>query len=77
MDSVPGGERTGYLRIVARVGGSRVEVHQLVDTSTQAEFMEGAWLSVLGRLKAGVVSALDPGARITERPGRTKRRRPA
>ena len=74
---VPGGEMTGYLRIFARVGGSHVEVHQLVDTPTQAEFMEGAWLSVLGRLKAGVVSALDPGARITERPRRTKRRRPA
>jgi hypothetical protein len=30
-------------------------VHQIVDTAAQAEFMEGAWALVLGRLKAGVV----------------------
>jgi uncharacterized protein YndB with AHSA1/START domain len=58
---VPGGEMTGYLRIQPRGGGlgAHVEVHQLVDTQAQAEFMEAAWTLVLGRLKAGVASAVD------------------
>src|SRR5581483_4542441 len=55
---VPGGEMTGYLRVRPREGGARVEVHQLVDTPAQADFMEAAWGMVLGRLAAGVVSAL-------------------
>ena len=54
---VPGGEITGYLRIQPRPDGAYVEVHQLVDTPAQAEFMEGAWATVLGRLKAGVARA--------------------
>jgi uncharacterized protein YndB with AHSA1/START domain len=48
---VPGGEMTGYLRIRARGDGTRVEVHQLVDTANQAQFMGAAWTLVLGRLK--------------------------
>jgi DNA-binding transcriptional ArsR family regulator/uncharacterized protein YndB with AHSA1/START domain len=74
---VPGGEMTGYLRVRPREGGAHVEVHQLVDTAVQAEFMEAAWTLVLGRLKAGVVSASDPGAAMGQRPSRTKRRNSA
>src|SRR5580704_3983601 len=65
---VPGGEMTGYLRIQPRGTGAHVEVHQLVDTLTQARFMEAAWAMVLGRLKAGIVSACDPGAATAPRP---------
>lgn len=73
---VPGAEMTGYLRIQPRDGGAHVEVHQLVDTPAQAEFMAAAWTLVLGRLKAGVVSACDPGSAIASRPQRPKRRDP-
>jgi len=69
---VPGGEMTGYLRIKPRPDGAHVEVHQLVDTPAQAEFMEGAWATVLGRLKAGVTRASDPGETMEPRPGRPK-----
>jgi DNA-binding transcriptional ArsR family regulator len=71
---VPGGEMTGYLRIHPRDAGARVEVHQLVDTAGQAEFMEAAWGMVLGRLKEGIVRALDPGSAMVPRPRRPKRR---
>jgi len=55
---VPGQPRTGYLRVsgVDR-RRARVEVHQLVDSAEQAEFMEAAWGMVLGRFKRGVVAA--------------------
>ena len=69
---VPGGEMTGYLRIQPRPDGAHVEVHQLVDTPAQAEFMEGAWATVLGRLKAGVAGASDPGQTMPTRPARPK-----
>lgn len=69
---VPGGQMTGYLRIKPRPDGAHVEVHQLVDTPAQAEFMEGAWATVLGRLKAGVTRASDPGETMEPRPGRPK-----
>jgi DNA-binding transcriptional ArsR family regulator/uncharacterized protein YndB with AHSA1/START domain len=69
---VPGGEMTGYLRVHPRDGGARVEVHQLVDTRAQAEFMEVAWGMVLGRLKSGVVNALDLNAIMAPRPRRPK-----
>ena len=48
---VPGGEMTGYLRIRPHPAGARVEVHQIVDTPAQAEFMEGAgrWFSAACR----------------------------
>jgi DNA-binding transcriptional ArsR family regulator/uncharacterized protein YndB with AHSA1/START domain len=71
---VPGGELTGYLRIRPHPRGSRVEVHQIVDRPAQAEFMEGAWALVLGRLAAGVAPASDPGAPMPPRPARPKRR---
>ena len=35
--------------------------------------MEGAWATVLGRLKAGVVRASDPAAPMPPRPARPKR----
>ncbi len=70
---VPGGEMTGYLRIrAAEGGGAHVEVHQMVETAAQAEFMKGAWGMVLGRLKAGVVRASDPALAMDPRPGRPK-----
>jgi len=75
---VPGRELTGYLRVRPRAdGGSTVEVHQLVGSATEAEFMEVAWSMVLGRLKAGVAAASDPSAAMAPRPRRPKRRRPA
>ncbi len=71
---VPGGEMTGYLRIRPRDGGAHVEVHQLVDSQAQADFMQACWSLVLGRLAAGVVAACDPGSAIEPRPPRAKRR---
>jgi DNA-binding transcriptional ArsR family regulator/uncharacterized protein YndB with AHSA1/START domain len=69
---VPGGEMTGYLRIQPRPDGAHVEVHQLVDTPAQAEFMQGAWATVLGRLKAGVARASDLGQTMPLRSARPK-----
>jgi len=69
---VPGGEMTGYLRIQPNGSGAHVEVHQLVDTPAQAAFMEGAWATVLGRLKAGVTRASDPATPMLPRPARPK-----
>jgi DNA-binding transcriptional ArsR family regulator/uncharacterized protein YndB with AHSA1/START domain len=75
---VPGGELTAYLRVRARPGGgAHVEAHQLVDTAAQAEFMQGAWAMVLGRLAAGVARASDPAAAVEPRQRRPKRRGPA
>ena len=69
---VPGGEMTGYLRVRPNGQGSHVEVHQLVDSPAQAEFMERAWAAVLGRLKAGVARASDPAEPMPLRPARPK-----
>lgn len=70
---VPGAELTGYLRITPHPKrGAHVEVHQLVEDLRQAEFMRGAWSMVLGRLKTGVVAALDPSQSPTPRPKRRK-----
>jgi DNA-binding transcriptional ArsR family regulator/uncharacterized protein YndB with AHSA1/START domain len=69
---VPGREMTGYLWVRPRAGGSRVEVHQLVEDGDQAQFMEIAWASVLGRLRAGVVAASDPQEEVSPRPRRPK-----
>ena len=69
---VPGAEMTGYLRIRPNVQGSRVEVHQLVDSPAQAAFMEGAWAMILGRLKAGVARASDPAEPMPPRSSRPK-----
>ena len=74
---VPGGEMTGYLRIQPHPQGAHVEVHQIVDTAAQAEFMERAWALVLGRLKAGIARASDPSLPMPPRPARPKRRDPA
>jgi DNA-binding transcriptional ArsR family regulator len=77
---VPGGEMPGYLRFHPTDGeptpGCRVEVHQLVEGAAQADFMEVAWTMVLGRCKAGVVVASDPGAPVKPRRSRPKRRPP-
>jgi len=69
---VPGESRTGYLRVSPRPGGARVEVHQLVDSARQAEFMEAAWGMVLGRLRSAVVPASDPAAVVPLRSLRDK-----
>ena len=74
---VPGGDMTGYMRFTTVEGGTRVDVHQIVDTGAQAEFMEGAWTLVLGRLRAGIVRALEPGVTAPARATRPKRRRSA
>ena len=70
---VPGREMTGYLWVQERDGGgSRVEVHQLVEGEGQAHFMEIAWASVLGRLREGVIEASDPQRELPPRPRRPK-----
>ena len=74
---VPGGEMTGYLRILPQARGARVEVHQIVDTPAQAQFMQEAWALVLGRLRAGVARASDPEAAVPPRAPRPKHREPA
>ena len=68
---VPGQPLTGYLRIHPDGEGTRVEVHQLVDTPEQAAFMEAAWGMVLGRLKTNVVAAT-AGTAPPRRPPRGK-----
>jgi uncharacterized protein YndB with AHSA1/START domain len=74
---VPGGDMTGYIRFTAVDGGTRVDVHQIVDTGVQAEFMEGAWTLVLGRFRSGVVRAFEPGVAAPAGAARPKRRRSA
>ena len=75
---VPGGELTGYLRVrPGRSGGAHVEVHQLVTSRQQAAFMEAAWATVLGRLKAGVADASSPGRSMPQRARRSKQRNSA
>ncbi len=71
---VPGREMLGYLRIGALGSGAHVEVHQLVESRAQAEFMESAWSLVLRRLKAGIVAASDATAPAVRRRSRSKRR---
>lgn len=70
---VPGREVTGYLRVRTRKPrGAHVEVHQLVTDANQAQLMEAAWRTVLGRLKAGVVDASNPETPVGARPRRAK-----
>jgi DNA-binding transcriptional ArsR family regulator len=70
---VPGHPLTGYLRLrPGSGGGTHVEVHQLVDTGTQAAFMEAAWGMVLGRLKANIGTAVASEARSQRRARRPK-----
>jgi DNA-binding transcriptional ArsR family regulator/uncharacterized protein YndB with AHSA1/START domain len=71
---IPGGEMTGYLRVTPGDRGAHVEVHQLVDSPAQAEFMEQAWSLVLGRFKAGVASAISAREEPAPRAPRPKRR---
>jgi DNA-binding transcriptional ArsR family regulator/uncharacterized protein YndB with AHSA1/START domain len=71
---VPGQPLTGYLRLFDAGAGTRVQVHQLVETPEQAEFMHAAWGLVLGRLAEGVATAVDPASAIAARAPRPKRR---
>jgi len=71
---IPGQPLTGYLRIHPDGDGSRVVVHQLVDTPDQATFMAGAWAMVLGRLKANIEATL-AGSAPPQRPHRRKESR--
>ncbi len=73
---LPGGEMSGYLRIRARDGGTRVEVHQLAGTPDEARFMESAWAMVLGRLKAGLPVITGEQAIAPPRAPRPKRHGP-
>jgi uncharacterized protein YndB with AHSA1/START domain len=73
---VPGHPLVGYLRLYPNGDGSRVVVHQVVDSSDRAGFMEAAWGMVLGRLKANVVSAL-AGSAPPPRRHRPKESQPA
>ena len=74
---IPGGEMTGYLRLTPLPHGCHVEVHQMVDSPEQAEFMEVAWTMVFGRLRAGVVAASDRSAPTEPRAKRPKLKEPA
>jgi len=74
---IPGGGMIGYMRFSAHDRGTRVEVHQLIESPEHAEFIESAWSMVLGRLKTGVVAASEPQATGTRRAPRPKRRRSA
>jgi uncharacterized protein YndB with AHSA1/START domain/DNA-binding transcriptional ArsR family regulator len=69
---LPGHPLTGYLRVTPIGPGSRVEVHQLVDTPEQAAFMQAAWAMVLGRLVTNLVTALTTTTPTPQRAGRTK-----
>jgi DNA-binding transcriptional ArsR family regulator len=74
---VPGRPLTGYLRVSGTASeagtGSRVEVHQLVETPQQATFMEAAWGLVLGRLRMNLLDAI--AGSTTGRATRGKRAR--
>jgi DNA-binding transcriptional ArsR family regulator len=71
---VPGRPLTGYLRVFAVARRrARVEMHQLVESAEQAEYMEAAWGMVLGRFKRGVVAASKASAQSSPRSPRPKR----
>jgi DNA-binding transcriptional ArsR family regulator/uncharacterized protein YndB with AHSA1/START domain len=73
---VPGGQRTGYLRVTPRLPfGAHVEVHQLAGSVKEAELLSAAWRLVLGRLRAGVGPATDPAIDMRPRLQRPKRHR--
>ena len=55
--------------------GAQVEVHQIVETPAEAEFMERAWALVLGRLQAGVARASDPDSPMPSCPAEAPRSR--
>jgi uncharacterized protein YndB with AHSA1/START domain len=67
---VPGHPLTGYLRVHPAGTGSRVVVHQLVNSSDQAAFMAGAWAMVLGRLQANIAAAVAGSASPLRQPRR-------
>lgn len=72
---IPGNGMIGYLRFAPAGLGCHVEVHQLVDPPEHSQFIEMAWTMVLGRLKAGVVAAVDQPLTGPSRGPRPKRRR--
>jgi len=69
---VPGSGLDAYLRFGEVPGGTRVEVHQLVDNAEQAGFMENAWSTVLGRMREGLRDALEHPETMAPRPERPK-----
>lgn len=54
---LPGRAQRAYLHISAVKGGCLVEVHQMVESASQAAYMENAWRMVLGRFKVGIKRA--------------------
>lgn len=64
---VPGGEMTGYIRFFPQDDGTRVEVHQLLDSPDHVPFMEAAWGMVLGRFSDGMDNTDPPGRRAPRR----------
>lgn len=56
---VPGRSLTSYLRVSPGPDGTKVTVHQLVDSPAQAAFMEAAWGVVLGRLRTNLPRATE------------------
>jgi DNA-binding transcriptional ArsR family regulator/uncharacterized protein YndB with AHSA1/START domain len=72
---VPGRGLVAYLRVHPTRGGSRVEVHQLADDQTQAEFLTAAWSLVLGRfVEAHAGGTVAPGPPRAARPKRRRAR---
>ena len=74
MTPIEEASETYTVSYTAALGVLGLLAHQLVDTPAQAAFMEGAWAMVLGRLKAGVTRASNPGAVMLPRPSRPKLR---
>jgi DNA-binding transcriptional ArsR family regulator len=69
---VPGNPLTAYLHVERHGSGSRVRIHQLVENTQQAVFMEAAWGMVLGRLRLNIEAAT-AGAQLKRRGTRPKR----
>lgn len=70
---VPGRAMQGYIRVSPDPAGSRVTIHQLVDSPEQAQFMEAAWGVVLGRLRTNLAAVLQSDATSRPRAPRSKR----
>ena len=69
---VPGAGRRAYLEISPHRDGCRVVLRQLVQSDTEARYMERAWGVMLARFRDGVRGALDPHVAVLPRPRRPR-----
>lgn len=63
---VPGRGQRAYLTVEPSDGGARVTVHQLIESSQQAAYMESIWRTVLGRLHTAFSPATRPPRASTQ-----------